>query len=98
MDLFTLENITISRDWLTPIGVALVLLSFYWLRDSLTPMLKTASVIVLVFWLASLGYLLNVCYGAGFTMDLCGSGNTSGWTLGPPSQLSSRACRGKSLP
>ena len=32
MDLFTLENITISRDWLTPIGVALVLLSFYWFR------------------------------------------------------------------
>ena len=29
MDLFTLENITISRDWLTPIGVVLVLLSFY---------------------------------------------------------------------
>ncbi|MDG2441733.1 MAG: hypothetical protein P8M13_00600 [Luminiphilus sp.] len=29
MDLFTLE---ISRDWLTPIGVALVLLSFYWFR------------------------------------------------------------------
>ena len=28
MELFTLENITISRDWLTPIGVALVLLSF----------------------------------------------------------------------
>ena len=32
MNLFTLENITISRDWLTPIGVALVLLSFYWFR------------------------------------------------------------------
>ena len=32
MGLFTLENITISRDWLTPIGVALVLLSFYWFR------------------------------------------------------------------
>ena len=32
MELFTLGNITISRDWLTPIGVALVLLSFYWLR------------------------------------------------------------------
>ena len=29
MDLFMLE---ISRDWLTPIGVALVLLSFYWFR------------------------------------------------------------------
>ena len=29
MDLFTLE---ISRDWLTLIGVALVLLSFYWFR------------------------------------------------------------------
>jgi hypothetical protein len=27
MNLFTLE---ISRDWLTPIGVALVLLSFCW--------------------------------------------------------------------
>ena len=66
MDPFTLENITISRDWLTPIGVALVLLSFYWLRGSLTPILKTASVIVLVFWLASLGYLLSVCYGAGY--------------------------------
>ena len=35
MDLFTLENITISRDWLTPIGVALVLLSFYWFRVAL---------------------------------------------------------------
>ena len=32
MALFTLENVTISRDWLTPIGVALVLLSFYWFR------------------------------------------------------------------
>ena len=32
MELFTLENITISRDWLMPIGVALVLLSFYWFR------------------------------------------------------------------
>ena len=30
MGLFTLDNITISRDWLMPIGVALVLLSFYW--------------------------------------------------------------------
>ena len=30
MDLLTLENITITRDWLTPIGVALVLLSSYW--------------------------------------------------------------------
>ena len=29
MDLFPLE---ISQDWLTPIGVALVLLSFYWFR------------------------------------------------------------------
>ena len=66
MDLLTLGDITITQDWLTPIGVALVLLSFYWLRDSLTPILKTASVIVLVFWLASLGYLLNVCYGAGY--------------------------------
>ena len=35
MDLFTLENITISQDWLTPIGVALVLLSFYWFRAAL---------------------------------------------------------------
>ena len=35
MDLFTLENITISRDWLTPIGVALVLLSFYWFHVAL---------------------------------------------------------------
>ena len=35
MELFTLENITISRDWLTPIGVALVLLSFYWFRVAL---------------------------------------------------------------
>lgn len=32
MDLFTLGDITISQDWLTPIGVALVLLSFYWFR------------------------------------------------------------------
>ena len=32
MDLFTLENLTIYQDWLTPIGVALVLLSFYWFR------------------------------------------------------------------
>jgi hypothetical protein len=32
MEFFTLENINISRDWLTPIGVALVLLSFYWFR------------------------------------------------------------------
>ena len=29
MHLFTLKNITISRDWLTPIGVALVLSTFY---------------------------------------------------------------------
>lgn len=29
MELFTLE---ISRDWLTLIGVALILLSFYWFR------------------------------------------------------------------
>ena len=29
MELFTLE---INRDWLTPIGVTLVLLSFYWFR------------------------------------------------------------------
>ena len=35
MDLLTLGNITISRDWLTPIGVALVLLSFYWFRVAL---------------------------------------------------------------
>ena len=35
MHLFTLKNITISRDWLTPIGVALVLLSFYWFRVAL---------------------------------------------------------------
>ena len=34
MDLFTLDNITISRDWLTPIGVALVLLSFYWFSQA----------------------------------------------------------------
>lgn len=66
MDLFTLGDITITQDWLTPIGVALVLLSFYWLRDSLTPILKTASVVVLLFWLASLGYLLRVCYGANY--------------------------------
>ena len=32
MDLFPLE---ISQDWLTPIGVALVLLSFYWFRVAL---------------------------------------------------------------
>ena len=66
MDLFTLENITISRDWLTPIGVALVLLSFYWFRHRLPLILKTASVVVLVFSLASFGYLLSVCYGAGY--------------------------------
>ena len=35
MNLFTLENITISRDWLTPIGVVLVLLSLYWFRVAL---------------------------------------------------------------
>ena len=66
MDLFTLENITISRDWLTPIGVALVLLSFYWFRHRLPLILKTASVVVLVFSLASFGYLLSVCCGAGY--------------------------------
>ena len=32
MELLTIGNITISRDWLTLIGVALVLLSFYWFR------------------------------------------------------------------
>ena len=32
MDLFMLENLTISQDWLTPIGVALVLISHYWFR------------------------------------------------------------------
>jgi hypothetical protein len=32
VDLFPLE---ISQDWLTPIGVALVLLSFYWFRVAL---------------------------------------------------------------
>ena len=31
MDVFTLERISISQDWVTLIGVALLLLSFYWL-------------------------------------------------------------------
>ena len=31
MELLTIGNI-ITRDWLTPIGVALVLVSFYWFR------------------------------------------------------------------
>lgn len=66
MELFTIENITISHDWLTPIGVALVLLAFYWFRHRLELILKIAAVVVLVFSLASLGYLLSVCYGAGY--------------------------------
>ena len=32
MESITVGNITITQDWLTPIGVALVLLSFYWFR------------------------------------------------------------------
>ena len=35
MDLLTLGDITITQDWLWPIGVALVLLSFYWFRVAL---------------------------------------------------------------
>jgi hypothetical protein len=35
MELFSLDNITISRGWLTLIGVALVLLSFYWFQVAL---------------------------------------------------------------
>ena len=66
MDLFTLGNITISRDWLTPIGVALVLLSFYWLRNKLPLILKSASFAVLALWLVSIGYLTSECYGSGY--------------------------------
>ena len=66
MELFTIENIRISQDWLTPIGVVLVLLAFYWLRHRLPLILKIAAVVVLVFSLASHGYLLSVCYGAGY--------------------------------
>lgn len=66
MELFTIENITISQNWLTPIGVALVLLAFYWFRHRLELILKIAAVTVLVFSVASLGYLLSVCYGAGY--------------------------------
>lgn len=66
MELFTIENIRISQDWLTPIGVVLVLLAFYWFRHRLPLILKIAAVVVLVFSLASLGYLLSVCYGAGY--------------------------------
>ena len=32
MDVFTLNGISISQDWLAPIGVTLVLLSFYYFR------------------------------------------------------------------
>ena len=66
MELLTIENIRISQDWLTPIGVVLVLLAFYWFRHRLPLILKIAAVVVLVFSLASLGYLLSVCYGAGY--------------------------------
>ena len=66
MELLKIENITISHDWLAPIGVALVLLAFCWFRHRLELILKTAAVVVLVFSLASLGYLLSVCYGAGY--------------------------------
>ena len=66
MELFTIRNITISQDWLTPIGVALVLLAFYWFRHRLELILRIAAVLVLVFSLASLGYLLSVCCGAGY--------------------------------
>ena len=66
MELFKIENITISQDWLTLIGVAVVLLAFYWLRHKLELILKTAAVVVLAFSLTSLGYLLSVCYGAGY--------------------------------
>ena len=66
MELLTIENITISEDWLTPIGVALFLLAFYWVRHRLELILKIAAVMVLVFSLASLGYLLSVCYEAGY--------------------------------
>ena len=72
MELFTLDNITISRDWLTPIGVALVLLSFYWLRNRLPLILKATSFAVLAFWLTSLGYLTSECYGvSAFTEAHC---------------------------
>ena len=66
MELFKIENITISQDWLTLIGVAVVLLAFYWLRHKLELILKTAAVVVLAFSLTSLGYSLSVCYGAGY--------------------------------
>ena len=87
MDLFTLE---ISQDWLTPIGVALVLLSVYWLRNRLHDT-QSASFAVLALWLVSIGYQQARATGQAMKAH-SGNGSTSESIIGQPSPTSSPAC------